>query len=60
MTTDMNYYIKLPDRTRVGPFRTVGAVQLWAHQRGYQEFSIHFLQSPDLPNELRHEQGPDH
>jgi hypothetical protein len=56
----MNYYIKLPDRTRVGPFKTIGAVQLWAHQRGYDEFSVHFLQNPDLPNEMRHEQGPDH
>jgi hypothetical protein len=56
----MSYYVKLPDGTRVGPFKTTAAAHHWCEQRYVMEFSLHLLQDPHIPCFMRHEQGPDH
>ncbi len=56
----MTYYVKLPDGTRVGPFRTVQGARKWCADRYADEFSLHMMQDPDVPCFLRREQGPDH
>lgn len=56
----MAYYLKLPDGTRVGPFSTIVEAHDWAELRKISGHSFHLLQSPDIPCNRRHEQGPDH